>query len=505
MCAPQDIARTGTTHLTVNGTTKRAKKQKTAKIDAPMEEPSSCQAIGQSLSLSLLATINATQANFSTAIHNLGQRPSTRDSRSLGPSGFSSSCSTLGCIDDEPITPKPAPPKKRATNPEGSSYNLRDFAALDVIETLLSRHGTASHMGVRDPSYTFFVNESRTGALCYKLLDNVAVITGDPLCYPTQFSTLLEEFRLFCKAQDWSVALMAASTHMAALAQEKKWVTMKFARERSINPMSNPLLLGKGGKRTVAKCRQLLKSGMDVKIYCPSYQHDHILEGELTQLYDDWRAARNTQREVQAFMTVFDMLALPRLMTYLYIRDGKSGNIIGLAALRKIAHDGFHVDPVIASEVAPKGTTDLLLFSAMAFCNVAGISKLSLGFEPKQDLNLEDITGMPSSMAKATRKVHQKMWADLPLEGKKTFHDRWHTDDEQNEDLYIIFMGMPKLRHMLAMLHLVNIRLKTMIVSHVKKEKDKNEGKGKSEDRNSSDAKNENESRKQSEDRHGVP
>ena len=111
----------------------------------------------------------------------------------------------------------------------------------------------------------------------------------------------------------------------------------------------------------------------------------------------------------------FDVLALPRLMTFLYARDPLTGTMLGFAALRKLASNGFHIDPLIASEDAPKGTTDLLLFSAMAFCNTAGISKLSLGFEPMQELSEDDISGMSSFMSKATRKVHKKMWSDLPL------------------------------------------------------------------------------------------
>lgn len=328
-------------------------------------------------------------------------------------------------------------------------------------------------MGVRDPSYTFFINDARTGALYYKILDKVAVITGDPLCSPTQYESLLREFRAFCKSHDWSVAVMAASPDLAALAKDKKWITMRFGVEKSINPMTSPLLLGKGGKRTVTKCKQLLKSGIKVQLYCPSYQHDPELEIEMKQLYDDWRQTRNTEREVQAFMTVFDILALPRLMTFLYARDPLTGTIIGFAALRKLAHNGFHIDPLIASEDAPKGTTDLLLFSAMAFCNTAGISKLSLGFEPKQELSEEDISGMSSFMSKATRKVHKKMWSDLPLGGKKAFHERWHTDEELDEDLYIVFLGTPGLRHMLAMVHFANISLRSMIASHVKKEREK--------------------------------
>lgn len=209
---------------------------------------------------------------------------------------------------------------------------------------------------------------------------------------------------------------------------------------------------------------------MSVQLYCPAYQNDHDLECELERIYQEWCAARNTERgDCQAFMTVFDILSLPRLMAFVYTKSSE-GRINGFAALRKLGQ-GFHIDPFIASADAPRGTTDLLLYASMALCNSAGISRLSLGFEPLPELT--DITGMNRMMASITRKTHRRIFGRLPLGGKKTFFDRFHPDESQNCGLHIIFLQSPGPRHMLAMVHFANISLRAMMTRNLSRGRDR--------------------------------
>lgn len=62
---------------------------------------------------------------------------------------------------------------------------------------------------------------------------------------------------------------------------------MRVGIEKVLNPLPNPLILETGGKRTVNKCEQLLKSGMSVQLYCPAYQNDEDLEAEIVRIHND--------------------------------------------------------------------------------------------------------------------------------------------------------------------------------------------------------------------------
>jgi hypothetical protein len=355
-----------------------------------------------------------------------------------------------------------------------STFTLGDFAAIAALESLAERFGRVSHMGILDPSYTFFINQERSAALYYKVKNNVAVVGGDPLCERELFPHLLKEFAVFRKARKYGIAFLGTSDDFAKYAKEQKWVTMKFGIERVLNPLTNPILLetgGRTGKRMMSSNKQLLdpkKGGLSVEVYSPSIAKRPDLQEQLVGVYDEWRDHRNQSGIPQAYITVYDPFALPDLMTYIYTKD-RDGNPNGFAALRKLgANNGFHIDPCIAAPGAPKGITDLLVFSAMALLNKAGISYLSFGFEPLDDLG--EVTGMPKPIAKITRIVHREVFQGLRVGGKKEYHAKFKPDESQESGLHLIFPdGIPGVRHMTAIVHHANISVRKLVVTKFKK------------------------------------
>lgn len=355
-----------------------------------------------------------------------------------------------------------------------NTFTLGDFAAIAALESLAERFGRVSHMGILDPSYTFFINQERSAALYYKVKNNVAVVGGDPLCEHELFPHLLKDFAVYRKARKYGIAFLGASDDFAKYAKEQKWVTMKFGIERVLNPLTNPILLetgGRTGKRMMSSNKQLLdhkKCGLSVEVYSPSVAKRPDLQEQLVGVYDAWRDHRNQSGTPQAYITVYDPFALPDLMTYIYTKD-RDGKPNGFAALRKLgANNGFHIDPCIAAPGTPKGITDLLVFSAMALLNKAGISYLSFGFEPLDDLG--EITGMPNLIAKITRVVHREMFQGLRVGGKKEYHAKFKPDESQESGLYLVFPdGIPGVRHMTAIVHHANISVRKLAVTKFKK------------------------------------
>jgi hypothetical protein len=355
-----------------------------------------------------------------------------------------------------------------------NTFTLADFAAIAALESLAERYGRVSHMGILDPSYTFFINQARTAALYYKVKNKVAVVGGDPLCGRELFPALLEEFTAFRKAHKYGIAFLGASDAFAEYAKDQKWVTMHFGTERVLNPLTNPILLengGRTGKRMATTNRQLLdpkKGGLSVEVYCPSVARSPELQDQLVSVYEAWRDHRNQSGAPQTYITVYDPFALPGLMTYIYTKD-REGRPNGFAALRKLgANNGFHIDPCIAAPGAPKGITDLLVFSAMALLNKAGISYLSFGFEPLEHIG--EITGMLKPVAKLTRVVHKEVFHGLRVGGKKEYHLKFRPDDEQESGLFLVFPdGTPRVRHMTAIMHHANISVRRLVVTKLKR------------------------------------
>lgn len=77
---------------------------------------------------------------------------------------------------------------------------------------------------------------------------------------------------------------------------------------------------------------------------------------------------------------------------------------------------------------------------------------------------------MPKSMASVSRKVHKMIFNGLHVAGKKDYHDKFHPDEAQSSKLYLVFPpGRPTLRHMQAVVHVANIKMREVIYQGVAK------------------------------------
>jgi hypothetical protein len=198
------------------------------------------------------------------------------------------------------------PPKYKKN---GMIFTLDDFNAIAALEFLAERFGRVSYMGILDKSYSFFVTKARDAALYFKVKNKIAVVGGDPLCHPGQLPTVLAEFKEYRKRFGWGIAVLGATDDLNQYAKSQKWVTMNFGTERVLNPLTNPVLHEKAGKRIVTQNKQLLdpkRGGIILDVYIPSQGKKLQLQEQLVDIYNDWREYRNKSGAPQAYMTVYD-------------------------------------------------------------------------------------------------------------------------------------------------------------------------------------------------------
>lgn len=335
-----------------------------------------------------------------------------------------------------------------------------------LITRLAAQYGHVSHMGVLDPSYRFFVNGARTGALSYKLQNRVTIVTGDPLCDPGIFGDILHEFKMYRKQRRWGIVIMGASEVMMKYARQREWTAMQFGVERALNPMDNDVLMERHGKRIITQSKHLLdtkKGGISLGVYIPSVRTNPILQHKLMEVYDSWRHMRSetARGKSQAFITVYDPFCLPDLMIFIYARDA-NGTTMGFAALRRIRDSrAYHLDPCVAAPWAPKGVSELLTYTSMTLLNQMDISTLSFGYEPLQSLG--EMTGISSRIQKVIRYVHRYTFRRLPLAGKKAYHDKFRPDERQDAGVGLVFPGgVLGLRQVFAVAHVAHISIRKL-------------------------------------------
>ncbi|KAL4738504.1 hypothetical protein BDV11DRAFT_189454 [Aspergillus similis] len=347
--------------------------------------------------------------------------------------------------------------------------SLNGTATAQDAERLALEYGHPSQMGLLDPSYSIFVNEQKSGGLCFKVLNRVAVVLGDPLCHSTQISALMAEFKLYRRRNRWRLSILGADKGLveySTCTKERTSTILQFGHNRVLNPLTNEVIHERSSKRILTQNRQLLnpsKGGLSLGIYTPSvHGTDYRLEWELSAIYHDWCSARNATEKPQAFITEYNLFLMPTLMTYIYVRDSHR-TVVGFAALRWVGmKSGYHVDPCIAAPGTRKGIPDLLLFVSMAYLRQQGISYLSVGYEPSESLG--GIWGLPGPLAPLTDRLYQFTFHRLPISGKRAYFDKFKPDDAQSEPIYLIFSSkLPRLRDVVAVTHAANIKLRRLV------------------------------------------
>ncbi|PYI35596.1 hypothetical protein BP00DRAFT_307590, partial [Aspergillus indologenus CBS 114.80] len=334
-------------------------------------------------------------------------------------------------------------------------------------------------MGVLDPSYSLFVNTTRTALLCFKVCNQVAIVSGDPMSAVEEFDAVLTEFQTWRQRHRLGLAFMGTSERMVEYAQQQhqhqhqhhqppktsSWTILEFGRERVLNPTTNPVLLEQDGKRIRLQTKQLLhpaKGGITLDIYIappspssPSTEADQALQTQLSEIYTTWRHHRNTtpdkhkqkHPQSQAFITTYTPFTQSQTqpqpqMLYIYTRAPTTGTPTSLAALRALGTGptpGYHLDPCVAAPGAPKGLADLLVFAAMALLRRLGCSYLSLGLEPSAQLGRVAGVACPV-VERLLRAAYRVAFARLPVQGKRAYHDKFRPDAGRERGVFLVFV-----------------------------------------------------------------
>lgn len=348
---------------------------------------------------------------------------------------------------------------------------LDSFSQTRAVDALVEKYGRTSHMFIKDKGANFFVGCDGNAALCFRVNAKVAIVLGDPLCTPDLYMSIIDEFALYRRKQGWDIIIQAVGDEFVRQSRERNWPSLCAARELVLNPLTNPVIhckAGKSGTRMLVQNRWLLhpkKGRMSLRAYMPNNGRNYGLERELTGVYDAWRHKRNTSGVRQLHSATYDIMAFPQLGLFIYTVD-ESGTVNGVAALRRLASGGYHVDPFVNAPGSHKTTPDLLIFGALSLLNTMGVGYLSLG-EEMLTANVESF-GFSEKLQTRRRAASRWVLDRLPPRNKALFNHKYKPDPALESKLHSVFpSGEPGLRHSLAMMQFSNINIWSIILAEV--------------------------------------
>ena len=322
-----------------------------------------------------------------------------------------------------------------------------------------------------------FLAPGGAGLVNYRLVNNVALVLGDPVCPPETFEQVTCSFLDFCARRHWRVAFYQAQPEHLASYRALKLRAFKMGEEAILHPQTFTLC-GSALANVRTSCRRAERDGVSVQWHegvppteaMQQLEHvssawlEHKADGHASEMAFsmgrlDQLPDIAEQAETVASISTPSHTAAPRLMTA--VATTSSGEacafvtftpIYGLLTGEATATQGWgwSLDLMRRIPGAPPGVIELLLVRAIERFRLCGAQVVSLGLVACAD-TWQEMTPRQRLLASfVTDHLHLLESRRTLFNFKQKFHPCW-------ESRYFVFdktFALPKI--VLAVLRVRN-------------------------------------------------
>ncbi|HLX56308.1 MAG TPA: phosphatidylglycerol lysyltransferase domain-containing protein [Ktedonobacteraceae bacterium] len=336
--------------------------------------------------------------------------------------------------------------------------------AREKATDLLYRYGNQAHSFFAfAPENLRYLAPDGEGMIPYRLMNNVAVILGDPLCAPQACQWIMHRFLDLCQREDWQVAIFQAHPEKLPVYRALGLHFFKIGEEAIVNPQFFTL---SGSALANVRCsaRRAERDGVSIRWYEGPPPEDVL--NQLREVSSNWleRKAGRDAMEMGFSMgrldelpeaaaradAIADRMALgeaspqvtPRLMTG--VATEHNGRVCAFATFTPIygkktnscatsVHNtrapgcGWALDLMRRLPDAPPGVMELLIVQAIERARKRGAEVLSLGVVAMADMNEEMTVKQRQIASFLVEHLHLLETHRSLLRFKQKFHPKWES------------------------------------------------------------------------------
>lgn len=234
------------------------------------------------------------------------------------------------------------------------------------------------------PGHLYWHAPDNAGVIAYRIVNGVAVTTGEPLCQPTDATTVIKEFVTFCEDRGWIPVFYGVSETLRAQLAKEDWYSLKVAEETFLRTATWSLS-GKKMQNIRTSLTKADKSGLR----CEWTTYDALTSGQRDQLAEiskEWVADKKLP---EMGFTLGGITELQDPDVSLMIATTESGKIDAVTSWLPTFHDEAIVSLTLdfmrrRSDSMP-GVMDVVIAATMAQAKQSGIETVSLSAAPLAD------------------------------------------------------------------------------------------------------------------------
>jgi len=271
-----------------------------------------------------------------------------------------------------------------------SEYSFEDK---QKVQALLRKYSTnpVSELILEDDKLYYFSNICE-GVIGYTVINNIAIVAGEPICSYSDKNDMLLEFKKFCSNNSLSICFCQVSDEYTYLLKKNGFIVQEYGKEAVINLETYTL---KGGKTANIRWanNKMEKIGIKVSEYKPLINRNEIIENQINKISNEWLKMKKGSE--LSFMLGTVSLDKPFDRRY-FTASNSEGIILGfMVCVPYKCKEGYFIDITRRSEDAPLGIMEKLTVDICKSLKEENVKEVSLGLAPLADIqrcnNIESI------------------------------------------------------------------------------------------------------------------
>jgi lysyl-tRNA synthetase class 2 len=225
-----------------------------------------------------------------------------------------------------------------------------------------------------DKSYFFSQDES--AFIAYRVVNGVAVVSGDPIGPPTEFEDLVARFISYSHERDWRIAILGASESWLEL-YRRHGLQALYHGDEAVVDTSAFSLDGRPIRKVRQSIHRLTRAGYRSEVRW-ARDIDDQLRAELEAISREWRGAEPARGFAMALDALFRVE--DAVFVIGYCPDGHAKGFLHFAVSEPGAALSLSSMPRLRD--TPNGFNEWLVCNAVEWAKENGFARVSLNFAP---------------------------------------------------------------------------------------------------------------------------
>lgn len=229
----------------------------------------------------------------------------------------------------------------------------------------------------------YFFSKSCEGVIGYTIINNIAIVAGEPICSDDNINNILLEFKKFCSDNSLSICFCQISIKYKEILEDADFIVQEYGKEAIIHLDTYTISGSKTSKIRWAN-NKMDKLGIKVIEYKPLIERNKKIEEQISKVSNEWLGMKKSSE--LSFMLGTISIDKPFDRRY-FIAINPEETVLGfIVCFPYKSQKGYFVDITRRSKDAPLGIMEKLTIDICKILKEDKVEEVSLGLAPLADI-----------------------------------------------------------------------------------------------------------------------